>query len=194
MPLPSASGDALNRVIVLAQSLGANPLFIDALEHDSLFAAGNHLPLLASAALVRLASGSASWQDIGSLARTRFDTITSPLGASLDDVAGVMATNRQSLIYWIDQYMLVLQDLRDVVAQGDTENLQEVIANAQVARRQWIKRNAASENDNSLSGRQVEQSDEMRTELEQAIRDTRPGSRMFGRYLGDRIFGKKEGK
>src|SRR5437867_2788000 len=44
MPLPSASSEALNAVIFLAESLGALPLFIDPREHDSFFAAVSNLP------------------------------------------------------------------------------------------------------------------------------------------------------
>ena len=45
MPLPTASSDALNRVIFLVESLGAKPLFIDPYEHDSFYAAVSGLPL-----------------------------------------------------------------------------------------------------------------------------------------------------
>lgn len=193
MPLPSASGEALNRVIALAESLGASPLFIDPWEHDSLFAAASHLPLVASAALMRLASGSPSWQDIGSLARSRFDTLTSPLAGEPSALADALIANRQLLMHWVDQYLLVLQDLRDMIAQGNGTELGAAIEGAHTARQQWLKRNSP-QTQGAMGGRQIEPSEELRAELEQAVRDSRPGTRIFGRYLSDRIFGKKEPK
>jgi prephenate dehydrogenase len=192
-PLPRAGGDALNRVIALAESLGANPLFIDPWEHDSLFAAASHLPLVASAALMRLASGSPSWQDIGSLARSRFDALTSPLEGEPGPLADALVANRQLLLHWVDQYLLVLQDLREMIAQGNGTELGAAIEGAHDARQQWLKRNS-TQNQGAMGGRQIEPSEELKADLEQAVRDSRPGTRIFGRYLSDRIFGKKEQK
>lgn len=192
IPLPSASNAALNRVIGLAETLGARPLFIDSLEHDSLFAAASHLPLLASAALLRVTSGSPSWQDISTLAFGQFNSMTAPLDAEPQALSDAVLSNRHLLTYWVDQYLLVLQDLRDMLAKTDNAAVLDVMNSAHAARASWDRHKVDADADDPMAGRRVEHSDELQAELQQAIQDTRPGNRILGRYLSDRVFGKKD--
>src|SRR5436190_6789160 len=116
MPLPTASNDALDNVVAIAQVLGAEPLFMDPHEHDSFFAAVSGLPVLAGAALLRITSSSPSWADIATLAQGQFGSATQSLEADPVALRDALTTNRQMLVHWIDQYMFALQDLRDLVA------------------------------------------------------------------------------
>lgn len=192
MPLPRASGDALNRVIGLAQALGANPLFIDPSEHDALFAAANQLPIAASAVLMRLVSSSPSWQDIGALGSGQLGNVSTGLATDPRHLADSIDANRQSLLHWIDQYMYALHELREMLSQGDSEAVAALITQSHEARDQWLRRQKAAQEQDPHLARQLEPTEELRADLQQAIRDTRPGSRILGRYLTDRMFGKKE--
>lgn len=193
IPLPSASSDALNTVITMAQNLGARPLFIDPFEHDSFFGAVSHLPILASAALLRITGSSPSWQDIGALARGQFGSIAEPLSIEPDVLANALLSNRTTLLHWIDQYLLALQDLREVLAVGDEQNLLSMLESAHAARADWLRmERASSTNEDPLAGRRVEMNEKLQAELNEAIEDSKPGRRILGRYLGDRMFKGRE--
>ena len=192
MPLPSASSDALNNVINIAQLLGARPLFIDPYEHDSFFTAVSYLPSVASAALLRITASSPSWQDIGTLARGQFRSMAEPLAADPDTLAEALTVNRQVLLHWIDQYMLALHDMREMLASpANADALRSTLEDAFEARARWLQDDRDLETDDPMAGRRPEMDERLRSELSQAIDDSKPGRRILGRYLGDRVFGGK---
>src|SRR5437016_1016244 len=115
MPLPSTSSEGLNAVIFLAEALGALPLFIDPREHDSFLAAVNNLPVLASAAFLDVTSGSPSWEDMRAFAREQFRHMAGPLSVDPASLHATLIGNRQAVLYWLDNYLLALQDLGDLL-------------------------------------------------------------------------------
>jgi prephenate dehydrogenase len=183
MPLPTASSDALNRVIFLVESLGARPLFIDAYEHDSFYAAVSGLPALAGAGLLHITASSPSWADISALAQGQFGDVTGPLASEPEALLDSLMNNRQATLHWIDQYLLALQDLRDLLARGDTKALQSTLDSAHEARQRWARGEEAPDNAEA----------QMRADLRQAVSDARPTRNLMGTYLSDRLRRRKDG-
>jgi len=151
MPLPSATEAAVNRIIGLAEAVGARPYFTDPLEHDSFQAAIHDLPVLTSFALMQVLGNSPSWRDMSPLAGAAFReatrmTSSDPLATRADLIA-----NRDNLVGWLDRYVHGLLDLRDQLAESDPTNLESGPAHdlgaaliaARNARTGWLNPNAA---------------------------------------------------
>ena len=168
---------------------------MDPLEHDSFFGAVSHLPVLASAALLQITGASPSWQDIATMARGQYGSMAEPLAVEPDTLAGVLLTNRTALTHWLDQYMLALQDLRDLVASGDKDNLLSMLDSAHATRADWLRiQRSAERSDDPLAGRRVEMDERLQAELHEALEDSKPGRRLLGRYLTDRMINPKKDK
>lgn len=118
----------------LAHSLGANPLWIDAYEHDNLVATISHLPYLMSIALVRtgLAGGDdRSWQ----LAASGFRD-TSRLAASNERMMrDIIRTNRSAIRTALAIVQGELAALDRALAENDEETLMNLIDAAAKQRR-----------------------------------------------------------
>lgn len=181
MPLPGARNEALNAVITLAETLGAKPLFIDPIEHDSFLAAVSHLPVMASAAFLKTVAGSPAWSDMSGLAHGRFRSVSEGVAADPGVLAETLVQNRALLVRWIDGYMSALYDLRALLMSGDVEELGKEFVEVHEARKQW----ASSEDSDA-------EDDKLRAELHQAIADSRPSQALMGTYLTERLFRRKE--
>ncbi len=72
IPSPHASEAAIRSVLGLVALLGAEPVFLDAAEHDQYVAAVSHLPMIMAFSLFSLVRRSSSWEDMRVLAGTGF--------------------------------------------------------------------------------------------------------------------------
>lgn len=140
---PDTSAEALDVASNLAIAAGAEPRYIDAVEHDGLAAATCQLPVLTAAAVVgTLATDMGGQEREGSsgyeLAALR------PLLAQAADQAALLGNN-DNLLYWIDQYVVELRRLRGLVADGDGPALAEALARAAEAVTRWTGRDGATE-------------------------------------------------
>ncbi|MBI4201126.1 MAG: prephenate dehydrogenase/arogenate dehydrogenase family protein [Chloroflexi bacterium] len=144
IPGRGAREEAAKTVIDLAEILGARPFFLNAQEHDSFVASVSHLPILLSAALVSAASKSPSWREISRLAATGFRDVSRL--ASGDPVMSldICVTNRESIVYWVDQAIKELEEYRGLVnASADqvgAERLAQAFTKAWEAREKWLAR------------------------------------------------------
>lgn len=130
IPGPTATEAAVAAVVSLVRSLGAHDLFLDAEEHDRLVAAVSHLPLAASTALFTLLRGSPGWRDFARLAGPAFRDLTRLASGDPQMAAGIVATNRENVQYWIDRYIVELQRLRDLF-DGSPDAVAQELARAQ---------------------------------------------------------------
>jgi prephenate dehydrogenase len=181
MPARGAGNSALNTVINLAETLGAKPLFIDPVEHDSFLAAVSHLPVAVSIAFLKAVAGSPAWTDMSALAHGRFREVSHGVGYDPRMLADTISQNRGPLLRWIDGYMEALYDVRTLLATGDVEALVEALAEANKSRRAWADPGEADAEDARL-----------RTELRQAINESRPSQALMGTYLTEKLFRRKE--
>ena len=155
IPGRGATDDAVKAVMNLVDLLGARPFFLDAYEHDSYVAAVSHLPIVLSSALVTSASKSPAWREISRLASTGFRDASRL--ASGDPIMNldICLTNRDGLLYWIDEAVKELLEYRKRISAATQEEgskeaadqLAEAFANAWQARELWLQRWESGEDD-----------------------------------------------
>jgi len=139
-PSMKADESALQTVLSLIGLAGATPVFIDSEEHDSYVAAVSHLPLVLSAALFSLASGSPAWSDLAALAGTAFRDLTRLASSSPDLAHGICRTNRENLLHWIDRFADELGRYRRMIADTeDDKALLETFARVQLDRDTFLR-------------------------------------------------------
>jgi len=138
IPGTNASSEAVNLVTGLAKQIGANPLFLDAAEHDSLVAAVSHLPLLLSAALVATTTKSPSWPQMARLAATGFRDLTRLASGNPEMSRDICLTNKEPILHWVDKFITELSEFRRLVSEGG-EELEQVFLKAREQRERWLQ-------------------------------------------------------
>lgn len=131
-----ASADAVDQVTRLVQGLGATPLFVDPVEHDSHLAAVGQLPALLATALVNVIGEGPAWRDGQRLAGPGFGAATAP---ALEDPAEQRAhfeMNRAALGRQIRAFRGEIDNLARLLDE-DPEELQRALASAHQLRAAW---------------------------------------------------------
>lgn len=123
---PSTAPWAIDAAVQLVESLGAEPFFIDADEHDALLAGISHLPYLASVALVNAVTSQQSWAEMASLAAGGFRTVSSLVDADERMWAQVAETNRENIALQLDRLIESLARLRGLVRSADPNLLTDL--------------------------------------------------------------------
>ncbi len=137
-PTVNSSPAAIKSVVGLAQALGAEPLFIDAEEHDVYAAAISHLPLVAATALFNLLRESPSWDDLGQLASTGFHDMTRLASSDPSMSNAIWKTNREAIIHWVDRLTEELKRLRGMLSDAQDEELFKLFAETKLQRDEFI--------------------------------------------------------
>ena len=139
VPGRKASKEAVATLESLVRRIGAEPLFIEAVEHDRFVAGISHLPLLISVALVSATAGSPSWPAMSKLASTGYRDVSRL--ASGDPLMGrdICLTNKQPIVQWLDDYIAELKKLRSLV-DGGGEGLEQALVTAREARERWLQK------------------------------------------------------
>jgi prephenate dehydrogenase len=139
-PAPSADETAVELLVGVISLLGAEPFFLDAQEHDGLIAAVDSLPTLASVALLNTVTSQTSWRELRKLAGGLFDQVSSGASGDPDTLRDSLLANRETVIHWLDNYLLQLQQWRALLAEGDAaaEALAQKLDEAVVERRNWL--------------------------------------------------------
>jgi prephenate dehydrogenase len=137
-PGAGAAPSAIGAVAKMATAAGAQPVMVDAEDHDYLVAGISHLPMLLSAALVNAASGDPKWPQMGKLASSGFRD-TSRLASGSPDINGdICLTNRVAIVQWLDKYNLALARLRGMVERDDP-SVKALLQHAAAEREKWLK-------------------------------------------------------
>lgn len=137
-PAVDAADEAVMAVIGLAQAVGANPVFMDAEEHDSYVAAISHLPLVVSSALFSMAFGSAAWPELAMLASSGFRDTTRLASGSPEMAHDIMTTNRENVLHWLDRFEQELRRYREAIAGDDAKHLLGTFMRAQIERDNYL--------------------------------------------------------
>jgi len=138
---PSLQADdrAIRTVVGLVQALGATPWFIDAEEHDRYVAAISHLPIVTSAALFSMVRGSKAWNDLAPLASSGFRDATRLASGDPRMAADIFATNRDSVIHWLDRFVDELRAYRSLLEGAhDSEELHTRLRSVQNGRDEFM--------------------------------------------------------
>ena len=112
VPAVEASPEAITIVTNIATTLGAEPMIMDAEEHDAYIAAISHLPMMAATALFSMGRASEAWPELSVLAAGGFKDMTRLAGTDPDMAYDIAMTNRENIAHWIDRYVVALQELR----------------------------------------------------------------------------------
>lgn len=140
VPSVRASEGAVQAVENLIQLVGAQPVLVDAAEHDSYLAAISHLPLVVAAALFSLAKDSRAWQDLAMLAGPGFRDTTRLASSNPAMGQDIVLTNRENILHWIDRYIEELRRYRALVADDAHEGLYQALLKVQVERNAFLER------------------------------------------------------
>jgi prephenate dehydrogenase len=140
--VPSVRADetAVQTVLGMVSALGAEPMFIDAHEHDGFVGGVSHLPALLSIALMRTVSKDASWRDMKHLTATGFRDVSRLAAGSAEMHRDICVTNRESIARWLDAAIDELQHVRSLIAAGSQETdetLLKLFEQARDARADW---------------------------------------------------------
>ena len=138
VPDSNAPVEATELVKGLVGQIGARTLILDAEEHDRLLAGISHLPILLSAALVSATTKSPLWPRMSQLAATGYRDLSRLASGNPRMGRDICLTNRDNILYWIDEYIRELGELRSLVANGDA-GLEEALIEAMEARRVWLQ-------------------------------------------------------
>ncbi|MBI4318809.1 MAG: prephenate dehydrogenase/arogenate dehydrogenase family protein [Chloroflexi bacterium] len=136
-PSAKASADAVETVAGIVSAIGAQPYFIEAAEHDSFVAAVSHLPFIAATALVNTAAKSYVWREMSRVAASGFRDTTRLASGDAVVHRDVCETNRESIMRWLDGYIVELADTRRAIEVGGA-SLEAIFTAAREARDKWL--------------------------------------------------------
>jgi prephenate dehydrogenase len=155
------SEDTIEMVLSLAETLGAKTLFSDPLENDGLTAAVRTLPELTAAALIHAAADLPGWLESRKLAGAAFASGSSPLQSlsGSESPSDDILNNQANVLRVLDNLISVLNDLHDLVADGNQKELNEFITSARDTRKNWIEQRQSA--DWEKSGEKVQPPDFM---------------------------------
>lgn len=143
-PTDDTDMDAYRKVHAFVTSLGARVASVDAHSHDEAVAIVSHVPHVAAAALVDLASSRAAsaGADLLRLAAGGFKDMTRIAAGSPELWAGICLDNADAVLSGVDGLSGVLSEFRTTVGRRDGEALREWFERAAEVRRalpaQWV--------------------------------------------------------
>jgi prephenate dehydrogenase len=138
-PAAGAAPDAVRLASDFVYLLGAQPYFLDPLEHDGLMAGVDHLPFVLSAALLGVTTESVSWREMRKLAGGAFENATRFVSADPTTYRDACLANRENIARWIDACSGKLGELKETILAGDAEKLEQVFEEAMIARQRWLR-------------------------------------------------------
>jgi prephenate dehydrogenase len=139
--------EAIKLATDFSHLLGAEHLFIDPGEQDSMMASTRLLPQLLAAALLNTTVDQPGWYEARKLADRPFAAATSAMGqfGEANSLLSQAIAAHEHLVRWIDVYMDNLYTLRQQLAAKDTENLLKGLTQARTGREKWLReRNTAN--------------------------------------------------
>jgi prephenate dehydrogenase len=139
-PSAHANEEAIRNVLGMVAALGAEPFFIDPVEHDAFVGGVSHLPFILSAALMNTVSRDPSWRDMRTLTASGFRDMSRLAGGVPAMHRDIVMTNRESVNRWIDAIINQLQEFRTAVNQDEEQASADVstyFERARDARAEW---------------------------------------------------------
>ena len=133
--------EAIKLAIDFSHILGAEHLFIDPVELDSMMAATHIPPQLIAAALLNTTVDQPGWYDARKLAGRPYAAATNSI-AQFDDpnsLTSLSISTQTHLVRWIDALMDNFAVLRQQITSQDPEKLQELLNRASLGRKKWLK-------------------------------------------------------
>jgi prephenate dehydrogenase len=136
-PSTRADESAVSTVLGMVEALGAVPLYIDPVEHDTYAAAVSHVPILLSVALFRMVRDSKGWEDAALLSGPGFRDLTRLASGDPTMSRDIMATNRDAVLHWLDRFEAELETIRGALQEGG-QVVTDLFASTQLDRDSFI--------------------------------------------------------
>jgi prephenate dehydrogenase len=138
IPLPTSPETAVKLVADVVSVLGAEPFFIETIEHDSLMAAVRYLPAVSSAALIHLTTRSSAWREMEAMAGAGYARATALPSSDPANLATLLGYNREPLLNWIQALKQELDSLQELIMQEDDgKALEEHLTGVIEAQARW---------------------------------------------------------
>lgn len=139
-PAPSTSENAVQLLVSFVSLLGAEPYFLDAAEHDGLLTAVEHLPSVASLALLNTLYNQGSWREMRKLAGPVFDQASLGAAGEPEALKESLLAHSNNLVLWLDAFIEQLRRLRAMLAAGEgSEELDQMLQKTVAERQAWLK-------------------------------------------------------
>ncbi|RME80414.1 MAG: prephenate dehydrogenase/arogenate dehydrogenase family protein [Caldilineae bacterium] len=139
---PTTAPDAIRVSADLVAAVGAQPLFLDADEHDGLVAAVDGLPTILAAALMRATAQSPAWREIRRLAGGQYESLTYLPDFEPADLTAAVQANSVNIIHWLDTLIGELGAWKEALQSENGDALNQGFEKAIDARAQWLKKRA----------------------------------------------------
>ena len=138
--------EAVKLAIDFTHLLGAGDLFIDPLELDSMMSAIHVLPQLVAASLLNSIEDQPGWQDARKMAGRPYAGSTSAIAQSgeVSSLTSQTISVQEHLLRRMDAFIENLYQLRQQIASGDTEKIQQELERARQRREIWLKERTAA--------------------------------------------------
>ena len=175
---PPGVPDQANRLAMdLISLLGADHLFVDPYELDGLVTGTHILPGILSSALVHTTMGQQGWREARKFADLAYAAVSRPAAhaGSAAELAEMALNAPENTLRHLDNLLSALQNLRLLVASGDSQALEDYFEQARTSRSEWWQERSAGN----------------WKEAEQVRPETPPARPVFGQLLG---FGKPKDK
>jgi prephenate dehydrogenase len=137
-PSPRARQTAINLVETMIAQIHAKVYYIDAAEHDAYVAGISHLPFMLSTALTDLVGNSPGWKEMAPLAATGFRDISRLASGDPEMHRDICMTNRDAVARWLGETAQWLLDARDLINDGEADQLLEMFTRARETRETWL--------------------------------------------------------
>ncbi len=143
---PEVPAEAIKLAADLSTLMGAEHIFIDPTELDSMLSATYLLPQLLSAALVNTTTGQPGWKDARKLTGLPFSLASGAVAApgEASSLAEQAISAREHLLRRVDMLVDYLYILRQQIEAGDAEHLQQELERATLERQKWLKERTAA--------------------------------------------------
>lgn len=135
---PVNSKSVPRKVTDMIKLLGANPLFLDALEHDKLVSYTSHITLIAGSLLVSLVSRQKSWNTLARLASSGFRDTTRLASFSPKIKAEIVATNKSNLLNALSDLEKEIEILASLIEKEEWKVIEKYFENAKQIRDNWL--------------------------------------------------------
>jgi prephenate dehydrogenase len=132
--------EAIKLVTDFCQLLGAEHLFMDPVEVDSLMAATHILPQLIAAALLNTTVDQPGWYEARKLAGRPYAAVTSALArfGEANSLTCQAISSHEHLVRWIDALMENLYEMRQQLSTKDADKLLQELSRARFGREKWL--------------------------------------------------------
>lgn len=139
-PMPENSRDALARIRLMWETVGADVFEMDAVLHDEVLAATSHLPHLLAYALVDCLVDLGKPVDVFDFAAGGFRDLTRIASSNPAMWRDIALANRTALLSVCDRFEQTLAGLRGLLEAGDGAGLEVEFGRAKAARDEFMRR------------------------------------------------------